>query len=221
MQQTSDRIIETKMNSTRHHLHHPLEILEVTAHPTGTLISTAVILNMLVLLDKIEHPLEKEKGNRRTARVGTGKVGQEKENKVADRVGLEKGSPMGIGQGKNQNNSEPGHVLSPTPGVIKTIDPQTGQTPQINNAPKFMESLPPQATQMTLAPDLGHRMVIECVVHHKTGPPHSRLRIGTTPEAAKDDQRSNVEKVATGHVLILKDARATLSTGAGLYKFNL
>ena len=88
MQQTSDRIVETEMIPTGHHLHHTLEILEVTAHPTGTLIPTAVILDMLVLLDKIEHLLEKEKGNRRTDKVGTGKVGQEKESKVANRVGL-------------------------------------------------------------------------------------------------------------------------------------
>ena len=216
MQQTSDRIIETQMNSTRHHLHHPLEILGVTTHPTGTLISTAAILHMLVLLDKIEHPLGKEKGNSRTARVGTDKVGQEKENKVAGRVGLEKGSPMGIGQGKNQNNSEPGHVLSPTPGVIEIPDPQLGQPLQTNNAPKVTESPPPQATQMTLVLDLGPKMVKECVFHRGKGPPHSSLRVGTTQEAAKDNPRSNVATVATGHVLALEDARATLLTGVGL-----
>jgi hypothetical protein len=69
---------------------------------------------------------------------------------------------------------------------------------------------------MTLVLDLGHIMVKECVVHHETGPPHSSLRVGTTLEAAKDDPRSNVVKVATGHVLILKDARVTLLTGVGL-----
>ena len=69
---------------------------------------------------------------------------------------------------------------------------------------------------MTQVPDLGHRMVEECVVHRVIDPPHSSLIVGTTPEAAKDDQHSNVEKVATGSVLIPKDAKATLSTGAGL-----
>jgi hypothetical protein len=47
-------------------------------------------------------------------------------------------------------------------------------------------------------------------------PPHSSLIIETTPEAAKGDQHSNVEKVATERVPIPKDAKATLSTGAGL-----
>jgi hypothetical protein len=217
MLQTSDRIAGTEMIPTRNHLHHILEISEVTAHPTGIPIPTAVILDMLVLVQEIGHLPEKEKGSPRTDKVGTGKVGQEKESKVADREGLLKDNQMGTGQGKNQNTEE-GHVLSLIPGVIKTTEPQTGQTPQINNAPKFMESPPPQATQMTLVLDLGHRMVKECVVHHKTGPPHSSLRIGTTPEAAKDDQRSNVVKVATGHVLLLKDVRTTLLTEVGLVK---
>ena len=47
-------------------------------------------------------------------------------------------------------------------------------------------------------------------------PPHSSLIIETAPEADKGDQHSNIEKVATEHIPIPKDAKATLSTGAGL-----
>ena len=211
MQQTSDRIVETEMIPTGHHLHHTLEILEVTAHPTRTLIPTAVILDMLVLLDKIEHLQEKE--SRRIDKVGTGKVGQEKESKVADREGLLKDNQMGTGQGKNQNTEE-GHVLSPIPGVINTTEPQPGQPHQTVSASKATED-PPPATKMIHVPDLGHRTVKECVVHHVIGPPHRSPTAGTAPEAVKD-KLSNAEKVAIGHVPILKDVRATLSTVEGL-----
>jgi hypothetical protein len=214
MLQTLDLIVMTEIIQTRSHLHHILETLKVTAPHTRILIPIAVILVMLVLVQEIGHLPENEKGSPRTDKAGIGKVGQEKGSKVAGKEGLMKDNQMGAGQGKNQNIGE-SRVLSPIPGLINTAEPQIGQPPRINNAPKDTEDHP-QATQMTHVPDLGHRTVAECVVPRVIDPPHSSLIVGTTPEAAKEDQHSNVEKVATGNVLIPKDAKAALSTGAGL-----
>ena len=201
------------MISTSKHLHHILVITEVTTHPTRIQIPTAVIQDILVLVLEIGHLPEKETGSPRTDKVGIVRAGQETEIKVADRAGPLTDNHMGAGQGKNQNIGE-GHVLPPIPGVINTTEPQPGQPHQTVSASKATEH-PPPATQMIHVPDRGHRMLKECIVHHVTGPPHSSPRAWTAPEAVKDEL-SNVEKVATGHIIIPKDVRATLSTVAGL-----
>ena len=204
---------KTGMISKTNHLHHILLRTNPTTNPTETQWITAVIQDILVLVLEIGHLPEKETGSPRTDKVGTVRAGQETEIKVADREGPLKDNHMGAGQGKNQNTEE-GHVLPPIPGVINTTEPQPGQPHQTVSASKATED-PPPATQMIHVPDLGHRTVKECVVHHVIGPPHHSPTAGTAPEAVKD-KLSNAEKVAIGHVPILKDVRATLSTVEGL-----
>jgi hypothetical protein len=71
------------------------------------------------------------------------------------------------------------------------------------------------AQEMIHVPDLGHRIGTGCVVHRVIGRPHHSPTAGTAPEVAKD-KHSNAETTAIGHVLILKDVRATLSSVADL-----
>jgi hypothetical protein len=201
--QTLDLIV------TRNHLHHILETLEMTAPRIRILIYIVVTLAMPVLAQEIGRLPGRE--SPRTTRAEIGKVGQEKDSKMAGKEGLMKGHHMRACQGKNQNIGE-SHAPSPIPELINTISLQTGQPPRISNALKDMEDHP-LATQMTHKPDLG-QMVEECAAHHVTDLAHSSLRIKTTLEAAKGDQHSNVEKVATDRVPILKDVRTALSTGA-------
>jgi hypothetical protein len=120
---------------------------------------------------------------------------------------------MVAGQGINRYITE-GHVLSPTPGVIDMRKPQPGQPHRTVSHSEEMEDHP-RAQEMIHVPDLGHRTVTGCVVHHVIGPPHHSPTAGTAPEVAKD-KHSNAETTAVGHVLILKDVRATLSSVADL-----
>ena len=69
--------------------------------------------------------------------------------------------------------------------------------------------------QVIYVPDLGLTTVRKFGVHHVIGPTHHSPTAETAPEAVKDEL-SNVEKVETGHVLIPKDVRTTLSAVAGL-----
>ena len=208
MLQTLDLIA---MTETRNHLHQVLETLEMTVLRIKILIYIVVTPAMPVLAQETERLPGRE--GHKTTRAEVGKVGQMKDSRMADKGGPMNGSHMRACQGKNRKIGE-GHAPSPIPELINTISPHTGQPPRIRKALKDVVD-PPLAMQMTHERELG-QMVEECVVHHVTDLAHSSPRRETPLVAAKGDQHSNVEKVATEHVPIPKDAKATLSTGAGL-----
>jgi hypothetical protein len=165
-----------------------------------------VILVILVLVKEIGHLQENEDGSHKNDKAEMHNLGQKRENKMAAKEGL-----MRSNQGENRNIGE-NRVLPPIPGLINTTEPQVGQPPQINNNHKDAES----HTRMTNVPDLGHRTMTKGVVPHVIDPPHSSLKVGTTPEAARENKRSNVNKVGTENVQFPEDAKTTLTTGAGL-----
>jgi hypothetical protein len=171
MLQTLDLIV---MTETRSHLHHILETLEMTAPHIRILIYIAVTLAMPVLAQEIGRLPERE--SPRTARAEIGKVGQEKDSKVAGKEGLMKENQMRACQGKNQNIGE-SHALSPIPGLINTTGLQTGQPPRIKNDLKDAEDHP-LATQMTHEPDLGGRVRSTSRDRPATQQPHNRNNSG-------------------------------------------
>ena len=203
---------KTGMISKTNHLHHILLRTNPTTNPTETQWITVVIQDILVLVLETGHLPKIETGSPRTDRVGIVGAGLEMEIKVADRAGQLTDNHMVAGLGINQDITA-GHVLPPTPGVIDMRKPQLGKLHQTVSHSEEMVDHPP-AQEMIHVADQGHRTVTGCAAHHVIGLCHSPT-VGTAPEAAKD-KCSNAEKAAIGHVPLLKDVQATLSTVAGL-----
>jgi hypothetical protein len=213
MPQDFNPMTRTRLIIKTNSLHHILLKTSLTTNPTEIQEITAATQDTLVLVPEVGHLQEVGLEIPRIDRVGIVGADLEMEIKVVDRAGQLTDNHMVAGLGINQDITA-GHVLPPTPGVIDMRKPQLGKLHQTVSHSEEMVDHPP-AQEMIHVADLGHRTGTGCVVHRVIGRLHHSPTAGTAPEVAKD-KHSNAETTAVGHVLILKDVRATLSSVADL-----
>jgi hypothetical protein len=203
----------TRLTIKTDSLHHILLKIGLTTNPTKIQEITAATQDTLVLVPGQGHLLEAGLEIPRIDRVGIIGADPEMEIKVVDRAGQLTDNQMVADLGISQDITA-NHVLPPTPGVIDMRKPHLGKLHQtVSNSVEMVDH--PPALDMIHVADLGHKTRTGCVFHHVIGRPHHNPIVGTVPEVVKD-KLSNAETTALGHVLILKDVRATLSSVADL-----